>query len=99
MNTENLKRLKAVLDAADDQARSKTRLKLEEELAAKAALLDAQLVQIEDLKADLKRAHTACLELDAEVEQTAERMQRVAFALCCGTFMVGAALGLIVASV
>jgi hypothetical protein len=76
-----------------------TRTKLKEELAAKAALLDAREVEIGDLKAELKRAHTACIELDAEVEQTAERLQRVAFALCCGTFMVGAALGLIVASV
>ena len=74
-------------------------LKLREELAAKAALLDAQLEQIVGLKADLKRAYTACIELDAEVEATAVRLQRVAFALCCGTLMVGAALGFIVASV
>ena len=69
-------------------------LKLREELAAKAALLDAQLEQIEELQGNLKRAYTACVELDAEVEAHAHRMERVAVVAAMITFVVGIAFGM-----
>ncbi len=97
MNTENLKRLREVFDRADDQDRLTTRLKLQEELASKAVLLDAQLTQIEDLKVEVERAQRACLTIDQEWEESHARLERVAFGFSLVSLLVGVTMGVIFA--